>query len=97
MHHSGMCLCSALLHDWRQQQAPSYRGLRMHAGITYKTNTCINAVDLKAKKLTAESGNTFTYEKLIIATGCRVGCRRPAAVLGPVIASRPVAVVLHVE
>lgn len=48
----------------------------MHAGITYKTSTCINAVDLKAKKLTAESGDTFTYEKLIIATGCRVRRRR---------------------
>ena len=43
-----------------------------HAGIEYKTNTCITGVDIKAKKLTAKSGDTISYEKLIVATGCRV-------------------------
>lgn len=45
----------------------------MHAGIDYKTNTSITAADVGAKTLTAASGDTITYEKLIIATGARVG------------------------
>ena len=43
-----------------------------HAGIEYKTNTLITGVDIKAKTLTAKSGDTISYEKLIVATGCRV-------------------------
>ncbi len=42
------------------------------AGIDYKTNTKITSVDVAAKKLTAESGDTINYEKLIVATGARV-------------------------
>lgn len=44
----------------------------MGAGIDYKTNTSITAVDVSAKTLTAASGDTITYEKLIVATGARV-------------------------
>ncbi|KAK9917100.1 hypothetical protein WJX75_000871 [Coccomyxa subellipsoidea] len=40
-------------------------------GIDYKTNTSITAADVGAKTLTAASGDTITYEKLIIATGAR--------------------------
>lgn len=42
------------------------------AGIDYKVNTKITAVNVAAKKLTAESGDTISYEKLIVATGARV-------------------------
>ena len=44
----------------------------MPAGIDYKTNTSITAVDVGAKTLTAASGDTISYEKLIVATGARV-------------------------
>eukprot|EP01024_Parvocaulis_polyphysoides_P034549 TRINITY_DN3058_c0_g3_i1.p1 TRINITY_DN3058_c0_g3~~TRINITY_DN3058_c0_g3_i1.p1 ORF type:complete len:474 (+),score=83.89 TRINITY_DN3058_c0_g3_i1:373-1794(+) len=40
-------------------------------GIEYKVNTKITKADVTTKKLTAEDGTEFTYEKLIIATGCR--------------------------
>lgn len=42
------------------------------AGVDYKLSTKITAVDTKAKTLKAESGDSITYEKLIIATGARV-------------------------
>ncbi|EIE20462.1 monodehydroascorbate reductase [Coccomyxa subellipsoidea C-169] len=40
-------------------------------GIDYKTNTSITAVDVSAKTLTAASGDSISYEKLIVATGAR--------------------------
>eukprot|EP01025_Chloroclados_australasicus_P024076 TRINITY_DN2423_c0_g1_i3.p2 TRINITY_DN2423_c0_g1~~TRINITY_DN2423_c0_g1_i3.p2 ORF type:complete len:462 (-),score=75.19 TRINITY_DN2423_c0_g1_i3:121-1506(-) len=40
-------------------------------GMEYKVNTNIVSADVKAKKLVAEDGTEFTYEKLIVATGCR--------------------------
>eukprot|EP01025_Chloroclados_australasicus_P005877 TRINITY_DN1188_c2_g1_i1.p2 TRINITY_DN1188_c2_g1~~TRINITY_DN1188_c2_g1_i1.p2 ORF type:complete len:496 (-),score=80.67 TRINITY_DN1188_c2_g1_i1:308-1795(-) len=40
-------------------------------GIEYKVNTNIVKVDVNAKKLIAEDGKEFEYDKLIIATGCR--------------------------
>ncbi len=43
------------------------------AGVDYKTNTKIIAIDAKAKTLSSESGDTISYEKLIYATGARVG------------------------
>ena len=38
----------------------------------YKTSTKVTAVDAKAKTVTAESGETISYEKLIYALGARV-------------------------
>ena len=49
---------------WHRCSAP--------AGVDYKVNTKITAVDAKAKTLTAESGDMISYEKLIMATGARV-------------------------
>ncbi|CAL8465067.1 g4602 [Coccomyxa elongata] len=40
-------------------------------GIDYKTSTKITSVDVAAKKLTSEIGDTISYEKLIVATGAR--------------------------
>eukprot|EP01023_Acetabularia_acetabulum_P065902 TRINITY_DN879_c0_g1_i1.p1 TRINITY_DN879_c0_g1~~TRINITY_DN879_c0_g1_i1.p1 ORF type:complete len:445 (-),score=89.43 TRINITY_DN879_c0_g1_i1:164-1498(-) len=40
-------------------------------GIAYKLNTKIIRVDIQGKTLTAEGGTQFTFEKLIVATGCR--------------------------
>ncbi len=54
------------------QEAPLLMCLGMGAGIDYKTNTSITAVDVSAKTLTAASGDTISYEKLIVATGARV-------------------------
>jgi NAD(P)H-nitrite reductase large subunit len=45
---------------------------RPPTGIEYKTDTRITKVDVSSKTLTAESGETISYEKLIIATGARV-------------------------
>ena len=42
------------------------------AGVDYKLSTKITAVDAKAKTVTAESGDTISYEKLIYALGARV-------------------------
>ena len=43
-----------------------------HSGITYLTSTRVTAADVTAKTLTTASGDTITYEKLVIATGARV-------------------------
>lgn len=42
-------------------------------GIDYLTGTQVTAVDLAAKKLTAASGEAITFDKLVVATGARVG------------------------
>ena len=42
------------------------------SGIDYKLKTNITSVDVKKKTLTSDSGETFSYDKLIIATGARV-------------------------
>jgi monodehydroascorbate reductase (NADH) len=39
-------------------------------GIEYLLNTKATGVDVKAKKIKLESGDTITYDKLIMATGC---------------------------
>lgn len=44
----------------------------MLAGIDYKLKTDIKSVDVGKKTLTSTSGETFSYEKLIVATGARV-------------------------
>lgn len=41
----------------------------------FKLNTTVTGADVKAKTLTTASGDTITYEKLIIATGSGVSCR----------------------
>ena len=42
------------------------------AGVHFKTNTKVTGADVKAHTLTTETGDTITYQKLIVATGCRV-------------------------
>ena len=42
------------------------------AGITYKTNSKATAVDVAGKSITLHTGETISYEKLIIATGAEV-------------------------
>ncbi len=46
--------------------------LRFCAGVEFKTNTLVTGADVKAHTLTTESGDTITYEKLIVATGSGV-------------------------
>eukprot|EP01023_Acetabularia_acetabulum_P012221 TRINITY_DN1571_c0_g2_i1.p1 TRINITY_DN1571_c0_g2~~TRINITY_DN1571_c0_g2_i1.p1 ORF type:complete len:453 (-),score=98.52 TRINITY_DN1571_c0_g2_i1:435-1730(-) len=46
--------------DWYQEK-----------GVIYKVNTKIVKADIKGKKLSAQDGTEFTFQKLIIATGCR--------------------------
>jgi len=43
--------------------------------VEFKLNTTVTGADVKAKTLTTASGDTITYEKLIIATGSGVSCR----------------------
>jgi len=40
--------------------------------VEFKTNTLVTGADVKAHTLTTESGDTITYEKLIVATGSGV-------------------------
>ncbi|GMH38143.1 hypothetical protein BSKO_06027 [Bryopsis sp. KO-2023] len=40
-------------------------------GIEFKTGTKVTAVDVGKKSLTTEKGESFTYDKLIVATGAR--------------------------
>ncbi len=42
------------------------------AGINFLTNTLIVRANLASKSLESDKGETFTYDKLIIATGARV-------------------------
>ncbi|PRW59212.1 monodehydroascorbate reductase [Chlorella sorokiniana] len=40
-------------------------------GIDYLTNTKVTAVDVATKQLTTASGDSITYDKLVVATGAR--------------------------
>jgi hypothetical protein len=59
----------AWLRHWQWQGG---RPIGSHAGIEYKVDTKVTAADLAKKELTLASGDTVTYDKLIIATGARV-------------------------
>ncbi len=39
--------------------------------VTLKTNTAVTAIDRASKSVTTEAGDTFAYDKLLIATGSR--------------------------
>ena len=54
----------------------------------FKTNTLVTSADVKAHTLTTESGDTISYEKLIVATG--TGVRKLTLTL-PSSSQRPVA------
>ena len=53
------------------------------AGVEFKTNTLVTGADVKAHTLTTESGDTITYEKLIVATGSGVRGNTPMPAAGP--------------
>lgn len=40
------------------------------AGIDFKLNSTVSKVDIKGKSVDTTSGDKYTFEKLIIATGC---------------------------
>lgn len=42
-------------------------------GIEYLTSTRVVSADVAAKTLTTAGGDTISYEKLVVATGARVG------------------------
>jgi glycine/D-amino acid oxidase-like deaminating enzyme len=55
------------------QQLTSMPGLLWGAaGITFKTGCKVVSADLAAKALTLDTGDTLSYEHLVIATGARV-------------------------
>lgn len=49
------------------RQAPEWY---QEKGIDFKTGTTVTALDVNAKTLTTDAGDTISYEKLIVATGC---------------------------
>ena len=51
-----------------------------HVGVEFKTNTVVTGADVKAHTLTTETGDTISYEKLIVATGSGVRVRVSARV-----------------
>ena len=50
-----------------------FEGSTHPAGIDFKPDTVVSKADLKGKKLTTQSGEEISFEKLIIALGSLVG------------------------
>lgn len=44
-----------------------------NTGITYLTGTRVTSADVKQRTLTLQDGSSIGYEKLIVATGAKVG------------------------
>ena len=42
------------------------------AGIEYLTGTTVTSADIKNKSISTDKGQTFSYDKLMIATGSTV-------------------------
>jgi NADPH-dependent 2,4-dienoyl-CoA reductase/sulfur reductase-like enzyme len=60
-------------------------------GVHFKTNTKVTGADVKSHTLTTETGDTISYEKLIVATGSGVRTKQtftPMAMLVTLPASR---------
>jgi NADPH-dependent 2,4-dienoyl-CoA reductase/sulfur reductase-like enzyme len=51
-------------------------------GIDYLTNTKVTAVDVATKQLTTASGDSITYDKLVVATGARVRLEGSCGLVG---------------
>lgn len=52
-----------------EKQVPSWYSDK---GIDFKTGTTVTDLDVKSKRVTTSVGDTFEYEKLVLATGCGV-------------------------
>jgi len=53
--------------------------------VSYKTNARVSHIDKVSKTVTTEAGETFAYEKLVLATGSILLCLPSREMISPIV------------